>query len=295
MRIVIAGASGLVGKALVPFLQAAGDEVVKLKHDVDYSIDTMTMDPERLKGSDVIINLAGESIAKRWSESNKQKIKASRVKTTKLISETAARLSNPPKLIINASAIGFYGDKGDQLLSESSPSGSGFLAEVVRDWEAALDPARKAKIRVVPVRFGMILSPKGGALAQMLWPFKLGLGGRIGSGKQYMSWIALEDVIGAIYHVMNTEKINAPVNVVSPNPVRNMTFTKILGKVLHRPTLFPVPEFAVKFLLGEMGEELLLSSDNVMPKKLQESGYPFLYPQLEDALINQLKEKHGLS
>lgn len=279
MKIGVMGSSGLIGTALIPFLAHPGHQIIRLKRDIAC---------DDLEGMDAIINLSGAPISCRWTASNKEKIVASRVETTKNLFSAIRRMKNPPRIVINASAIGYYGNTGEMTLDEKSGPGSNFLAEVVQSWEnACIAPDA---VRVVFARFGMVLSQKGGALASMLTPFKLCLGGPIGDGKQFMSWIAIEDVIGALYHILNDNTITGPVNVVSPNPVRNEEFTKELGAALKRPTPFRIPAFMVKGLFGQMGEELLLSSTKVEPKRLLETGYPFLFPRLKDAFKRQLQD-----
>jgi uncharacterized protein (TIGR01777 family) len=248
------------------------------------------IDPAALAGCEAAINLAGESIAAgRWNEKRKQAIRQSRIDTTTTIATALAALEPRPRVFVNASAIGYYGSRGDQWLEESSSSGSGdFLSSVCRDWEAATEPARAAGVRVVMTRFGVILAKDGGALATMLTPFKLGLGGVVGSGRQYMSWIAIDDVIGAILHCLEHTELDGPANVVATRPVTNAEFTKTLGKVISRPTIIPMPTFAAKLVFGQMGEELLLSGQRVRPAKLDESGYAFQYPELEAALRHVL-------
>lgn len=282
MKIAIAGASGLVGSALLPFLTNSGHEVVALKRGADNLYSLGLNQPE------VLINLSGENIASRWSESKKQKIRDSRILTTKGLVKAVVESKTPPKLFLNASAIGFYGNRGEVTVDESSKRGEGFLADVVKEWEDAVEPAKKVGIRSVSMRFGAILSPQGGALGKMLLPFRLGLGGPIGAGKQFMSWIAIEDVLGAILHLINEKSLSGPVNIVAPHPERNEDFTSTLAKVLHRPAVLPMPEFAVKLLFGQMGEEVLLGGAKVEPKKLLDSGYPFLYPDLASALTHLL-------
>lgn len=283
MRVAIAGASGLIGSSLIQFFHAEGHEVIPLKRNSSglYEIP--------FEGADLVINLAGESVSQRWSTSVKKEIMDSRIETTKSLVKQALEAKNPPKVFLNASAIGFYGNREEQTVDETSVHGSGFLAEVAEAWEEALRPLDRSKIRHASLRFGIVLSTKGGALAKMLTPFKLGLGGKIGTGKQFMSWISLDDVLGAIHHVWMNESLKGPINMVSPFPVRNDEFTKTLAATLQRPAIFPMPAFAVKLLFGEMGEELLLSGAKVEPKKLLGSGYPFLYPKLEQALKNLLK------
>lgn len=297
MKILIAGATGLIGTKLTSFLRGGGNLVKKLvrnktslnEDEIGWDIEKEILDVNRLEGYDAMINLTGENIASgRWTESLKNKIKESRVKSTKLIAEGIAKLKAPPKVLINASAIGIYGDRGDEILTEESASGHGFLAEVCREWEAATEPASRAGTRVVCLRFGMVLSNKGGALQKMLLPFKLGLGGIVGSGQQYMSWIALDDVIGIILFAMQEESLIGPTNAVAPFSVRNREFTQSLGAALHRPTLLPLPAFVVKLVLGEMGEELLLASAHVIPDKLNQHGYQFLYPKIKEAFHHLL-------
>lgn len=278
MKIGVMGSSGLIGTSLISFLEHSGHQVTKITRPVSRN---------DLEGLDAIVNLAGASISCRWTASNKKKILDSRVETTKALFSLIRRMKNPPRLVINASAVGYYGNRGEVTLDEKSGAGSGFLAEVVQSWEnACLAPAAT---RVVFARFGVVLSKSGGMLGQLITPFKLCLGSALGNGKQFMSWIAIEDAIGSIHHILNDETIAGPVNIVSPNPVRNEEFTKDLGALLNRPTPFRVPVFIVKALFGQMGEELLLSSTKVEPRRLLETGYPFLYARLKDALQFQLK------
>ena len=295
MKIAITGSTGLVGSALVPFLNTGGHHVTRIvrtsttEADAVWNSGAGQIDATRLEGLDAVVHLAGENIAaRRWNAEQKARIRDSRVKGTKLLCETLAKLQRPPRVLISASAIGYYGDQGDRELSEESPSGSGFLPDVCREWEAATEAAKKSGIRVVQLRFGVILSPGGGALAKMLTPFRLGLGGRIGNGRQWMSWIALDDVVGCIHHALATESMHGPVNVVAPRPVTNREFTKTLGKVLWRPTLFPMPGFMARLAFGEMADELLLGSTRVLPRVLLDSMYRFLYGDLESALCHLL-------
>jgi uncharacterized protein len=296
MNILVTGASGLIGTALGSSLTSSGHAVTCLVRGQPTSgqkaahWDPMAgiIDASALEGVDAVVHLAGENIAQRWTSSQKAKIRDSRVKGTQLLCETLARLSSPPKVLVSASAIGYYGDRGEQILTEDSPPGRGFLAEVCRVWEAATEPARQRGLRVVPLRFGVVLSPAGGALAKMLPPFRLGLGGMVGSGRQYMSWIALDDVVGAIQHAIVTDTLQGPTNAVAPQAVTNQEFTKTLGKALGRPTVFPLPAFAARLMFGEMADELLLASTRVRPAKLLGSGYRFRYPELEDALRHVL-------
>ncbi len=296
MKILVTGATGLVGTEVVALLGSAGHEVFRLTrkppkeaNDLRWNPDAGEIPKARLEGLDAVVHLAGENIAEaRWSPEVKERIRKSRVQGTKLLCETLAQLQSPPKTLICASAIGFYGNRGDEVLTEASPPGTGFLPDLCREWEAAAEPARQKGIRVVHLRIGVVLSPKGGALAKMLTPFKLGLGGVIGNGRQYWSWIAVDDVAGAVLHALSHAEIAGPVNVVSPNPTTNYDFTKTLGGVLHRPTIFPMPAFAARLALGEMADDLLLGSNRVVPERLQQTGYPFRCPTLEFALRHLL-------
>jgi uncharacterized protein (TIGR01777 family) len=295
MKIAVTGSTGLVGSVLVPFFTTGGHHVTRIvrthttEADAAWNPGTGQIDAGRLEGLDAVVHLAGENIAgRRWNAGQKARIRDSRVQGTKLLCATLAKLQRPPKVLISASAIGFYGDQGDRELTEGSPSGSGFLADVCREWEAATDAAKKAGIRVVHLRFGVILSPSGGALAKMLTPFRLGLGGRIGKGRQWMSWIALDDVVGCIHHALAMDSLHGPVNAVAPMPVTNLEFTKALGKVLWRPTLFAMPDFMARLAFGEMSDELLLASTRVLPRALLGSNYRFLYGDLENALRHLL-------
>ncbi|TDI85768.1 MAG: TIGR01777 family protein [Caldithrix sp.] len=298
MKILISGASGLVGTALEPFLRVGGHDVNKLVRtknsknccDVYWDPYHDELDQASLHGVEAVVHLSGENIAGRWTSGKKARIRDSRITTTRLLSQTIANLEHRPKVFVCASAVGYYGDRGDELLSEDSKFGDGFLADVVREWEAATAPAAANGIRTVNLRIGVVLSRAGGALAKMLTPFKMGAGGIIGSGKQYWSWVAIDDVVGAIHHALITESLKGPVNLVAPQPVTNAEFTKTLGRVISRPTLFPMPAFAAKAAFGEMAEALLLASTRVEPRKLVESGYQFKHPDLEGALQESLKK-----
>jgi len=287
MRVLIAGSSGLIGTALKRRLLEKGDEAVALVRDkteegVYWDPAQKEINLESLEGFEAVVNLAGENIAEgRWTEAKKKKIRDSRVESTRFLTGSLEKLSHPPKVLVNASAIGFYGDRGAEKLVEESPPGSGFLSKVCCDWEAQ---AKRAPVRSATLRIGVVLSNKGGALKRMLLPFKLGLGGVIGSGKQYMSWIVLEDLVEALLFAIRNPEVNGAVNAVSPSPVTNRQFTKALGKVLGRPTFFPMPAFAVKLIFGEMGEELLLGSSRVLPKQLEALGFKFRHPHIEEAL-----------
>ena len=298
MNILVTGSTGLVGTALIPVLTGAGHEVVRLvrsksrnpsKELIGWDPVANYIDAAGLEGLDAIVHLAGEPIAAgRWNAARKARIRDSRVQGTRLLCDALAHLSRPPATLICASAIGFYGDRGDEVLTEASAAGHDFLADVCREWEEACDPARTKGIRVAHTRFGVILSPQGGALARMLTPFKLGAGGVLGSGKQYMSCIAIDDCVGAIVHALGNTAVTGPVNVVGPQPVTNHVFTKTLGQVLGRPTIFPMPAFAARLAFGEMADALLLSSSRVDPQKLRETGYEFRCPTLESALRHVL-------
>ena len=296
MKILISGASGLVGTALIKSLEPEGHEIFRLvRHapnsqaEVEWSPDRYSIALARIEGFDAVVNLAGDSIAEgRWTEEKKRRIRESRVKGTKLLGDALANLTKRPKTFICASAIGYYGNRGDELLTETSAPGDDFLAEVCVEWEKATALATEKGIRVVNARFGVILDSHGGALAKMLPPFRLGLGGRVGNGKQWMSWIALDDVIGGIKFALANDSLKGPVNFVAPNPVTNAEFTKMLGKVLSRPTLFPIPAFGVRLVFGEMADALLLSSQRVEPERLQEAGYQFQFSRLNEALGHAL-------
>ncbi|MDA0831764.1 MAG: TIGR01777 family oxidoreductase [Planctomycetota bacterium] len=297
MRILLSGATGLVGSALTPFLTTGGHEVVALSRSLRGNAgETVIWDPashhidsSRLEGFDAVVHLAGENIAtKRWSSEQKKKIRSSRVDATHFLCEQIAQLERPPSTLVCASAIGYYGDRGDEIMDETKPPATDFLAEVCQSWESSTEPVRKKGIRVVNLRIGVVLSPQGGALHKMLLPFKLGLGGVISNGRQYMSWVALDDLVGIITHCIMNERMSGPVNAVAPCPVTNREFTKTLGKVLRRPTLFPMPAFAARLAFGEMGEALLLSSTRVSPQRLDECGYQFRYAGLEPALRHLL-------
>jgi len=299
MKVLISGSSGLVGSALCQRLEAEPDcEIVRLvrKQSPDTQQTSVVwnpaegqLEPQAFDGVDTVVHLRGVNIAgKRWSPEVKQKIFNSRFQSTSLLASQLATLEQKPTVFLCASAVGFYGDRGEERLDESSPRGEGFLADVCQAWEQATLPAQDAGIRVVNMRFGMILDRKGGALGQMLTPFKMGVGGRLGSGKQYWSWIALPDVINALQFCLNHSELAGPVNFVAPDEVTNLEFTKTLGKVLSRPTCLPVPAWGVKTAFGEMGQELMLTSARVVPKKLNEAGFQFQYPQLEDAFRSVL-------
>src|SRR5215207_2867111 len=293
MKILISGSHGLVGKALIKSLTTDGHEVIRLVRreraagapEIEWHPNEGRIDAQQLEGFDVVVHLAGENIAEgRWTADKKRAIRESRVKGTSLLSNALARLSRPPALFLSASAIGYYGDRGDELLTEKSAPGKGFLPEVCIEWENATKPAVEKGIRTVYTRFGIILDASGGALEKMLTPFRMGIGGRVSHGKQWMSWIALEDVVNGLKFLIADQSTRGPVNFVSPNPVINAEFTKTLGRVLSRPTLFPVPAFGVRLAFGEMADALLLSSQKVEPSVLEDRGFLFSWPTLEPAL-----------
>ena len=295
--VAISGSSGLVGGALATALAAQGMTVLRLVRDratavsggVYWDPATGAIDSASLEGIDAVVHLAGEPIAERWSSAQKKRIRESRVQGTRLLATTLAALGKPPKVMVSGSAIGIYGSRrGDEVLEEGSSTGGDFLADVSRDWELASEPAAAAGIRVVRTRTGLVLSPKGGVLARLLLPFRMGAGGRIGSGRQWFSWIALDDAVGGLSFMMREASLRGPVNLVAPNPVTNEEFTHAVGRVLGRPTLATVPAFAVKLALGEMGENTVLASQRVMPQRLLAAGYQFRHPQLEEALRFEL-------
>lgn len=296
MKILVTGGTGLVGSDLCPMLTTGGHEVYRLTrsspteaNDIQWNPDTGDLPRAQLEGLDAVVHLAGENIAAhRWNARVKDRLRTSRVEGTRFLCETLTQLQRPPKALICASAIGYYGDRGADMLNEAASPGEGFLSDLCRDWEAACDSARAKGMRVVNLRIGFVLTPKGGGLAKMLTPFKLGGGGVMGSGRQYWSWIALDDVVGAIHHCLMNDRISGPVNLTAPSPVTNAEFTKTLGNVLNRPTIFPMPAVAARLALGEMADGLLLASARVTPNRLCESGYEFRHPTLEGALRHLL-------
>lgn len=293
MRLLISGASGLIGSALIRVRDNGVDEITRLvrsspkMNEIEWHPNNNQIDGARLEGFDAILHLGGENIAEgRWTDEKKRKIRDSRVNGTLLLSKAIAGAKAKPRVFLCASATGFYGDRDDELLDEDSEAGSGFLAGVCRDWEKATEPAANAGVRVVNLRFGPILAREGGMLGKMLTPFKMGMGGKIGSGKQYISWVGIDDVIGALELAIDNEAIKGPLNVVSPNPVSNEEFTRTLGEVLSRPTVMSMPAFAARLAFGEMADEMLLVSQRVVPRKLLKLEYEFKYPRLESALKN---------
>ena len=298
MKILVSGSRGLVGAALLQHLDEAGHSTVPLLRErpadgqvgVHWDPIANFVDTDAMEGAEAVVHLAGENIAQgRWNNAKKQRIRDSRVDGTRLLSAALSGLQNKPRVLVCASAIGYYGDRNDEVLTELSARGSGYLPEVCRDWEAASGVAENCGIRVVLLRYGVILSASGGALAKMLKPFKMGVGGKIGGGQQYMSWITLDDAVGVIMHAIQNDMLSGPVNAVSPNPVTNLEYTKTLGRVIGRPTLFPMPALAARAAFGEMANDLLLASARVEPAKLRKSGYTFRHPELEGALKHLLE------
>jgi uncharacterized protein len=301
VRILISGSTGLVGSAVADVLAHQGHEIVRLIRPgtaLPGEQPTPTAEPRyvlwnpatgvldsRAEGADALIHLAGASIAgHRWTQSWKRELRESRVSATRSLIASLRQFRQPPRIFIAASAIGFYGSRGDEELTESSPAGTDFLARLTADWEAESSRASEFGARVVILRFGIILARRGGALPRIALPFRLGFGGRIGSGRQWMSWIALEDIVGIVRFSLETNLLSGVANAVAPTPVRNAEFSAILGRVLHRPAFLPAPGFALKLALGEMADSLLLSSQRIYPGKLRSLGYRFLYPELEPAL-----------
>jgi uncharacterized protein (TIGR01777 family) len=301
MKVLISGSHGMVGRALTAALGASGVEIYKLSrkqsdspHEIFWNTTTGEIDAGRLEaigGVNAVIHLAGENVGeRRWSEERKRKIYESRVPATQKLSVSLAQLSNPPRLFVGASAVGYYGNRGEEILTESSAAGSGFLARTCMDWEAASAAVATAGTRIVHLRFGMILSRDGGALKKMLPIFKLALGGPLGSGKQWMSWVSLRDVIRVIQFVLNQESPATLYNTVAPEPVRNRDFTKTLGRALRRPTFVSAPAFALRMMFGEMADEALLTSARVVPGKLLSEGFQFQDRDLECVLNNEVAE-----
>ena len=293
-RIAITGASGFLGSALARFLTTGGHRVLSVgrgaRNDVRWDPPRGELDAGAFEGVDVVVHLAGSSVAERWTPGRRRVIRESRVQGTRLLAERCAALQQRPEVIVCASAIGIYGSRGDEWLDERSTPGDDFLAEVGQEWEAAANPARQAGIRVVHVRTGIVLNPGGGALAKMLLPFQLGVGGKLGSGAQWMSWISREDLIGAMHFALQSPGISGPMNATAPEPVTNATFTATLGRVLHRPAIVPVPAFALRTLFGEMADGTVLASQRVKPAVLEAAGFPFLHPSLSSALRFELGE-----
>ena len=294
MRIGVTGASGFLGQRLVPALRAQGHDVVRIgrgaESDIQWNPSAGTIDVARCAGIDAFVHLAGASVGARWTPARRHAIRDSRVQGTALVARTIAALTPRPRVLVCASAVGIYGNAGDAVLDESSPSGSDFLANVGREWESAADPARQAGIRTVHLRFGVVLSRRGGALARMLPFFRMGGGGRLASGRQWMSWIAMEDAVGAVQFALERETLVGAVNAVAPTPVTNAEFTETLARVVHRPALFPVPAFALNLMFGEMAQGTLLASQRVVPRQLLAAGYAFRHATLEKALRAAVNE-----
>lgn len=299
--LVVSGAQGLVGSALKRAVEGQGGIVRRLartgstarcENEIAWNPESGSLNSASLSGVDAVVHLAGENIAAgRWTAAKKQRIRDSRVIATHRLCESLARMSAPPRVLVCASAIGFYGDRGDQLVSEVDSPGRGFLPEVCQQWEQATQPAVEAGIRVVNLRIGVVLSRDGGALQKMLLPFQLGLGGQVGHGGQYWSWISLPDLVRSILFAIDNESLSGPVNAVAPTAVKNAEFTRVLGRVLRRPTLIPLPAFAARLVLGEMANDLLLASIRVAPEQLLKHGFEFEYADLETALRDLLSRK----
>ena len=275
------GASGFVGRHLADFLRARGHTVAGLSR---IGSDRTSPAWKLVGEADAVVHLAGENIAQRWNEKVKERIYQSRVRGTRWLSETLANLPKRPEVLICASGSAYYGSRGNEVLDETSTQGTGFLAGLTKDWEAAADPARAAGIRVAHMRIGLVLHPKGGALAKMLPAFRAGLGGKLGDGKHYWSWIALPDMLAAIEFLLNNSRLSGPVNMAGPNPVTNEEFTKTMGAVLHRPTVLTAPRFGLRLMMGEMADEALFTSFRIVPRRLQEAGFAFQHPELRPAL-----------
>ena len=294
MIVAVSGSSGLVGSALVSSLAALGHAVRRLvrpktgrapgRGDIPWDPEHGRLNADALAGCDAVVHLAGENIAaRRWSDAQKKRLRDSRVAATALLASSLKGLPRPPRVLVQASAVGYYGDRGDEVLTETSPPGRGFLPDLCRDWESASAPARDVGLRIVHVRFGIILSARGGALKKMLLPFRLGIGGVVGSGRQYWPWLALDDAVGVLERALSDGSLDGPVNAVAPRPATNREFTATLARVLHRPAVIPLPAFALRLALGEMGS-LLLESARVAPERLRQAGYRHQHPELEAAL-----------
>jgi len=296
-RILVSGVSGLIGGALLPTLKNRGYQITRLVRGAAGGGDQISWDPgkplapDAVSGFDAVVHLAGESIVGRWTNEKKLKIRDSRVAGTTALAEALAQAKDKPQVFACSSAIGYYGDRGNEVLNEESAPGTGFLPEVCAEWEAATQAAVDAGIRTVQMRTGIVLTAAGGALGKMLTPFKMGMGGKIGDGQQWMSWIDVQDMVGAIHHILKSDLLQGPVNMVAPKPVTNTEFTQTLASVLSRPAILPMPAFVVKLAFGEMGETVLLGSQRVEPAQLVTSGYPFRFSSLRTSLENILKIK----
>lgn len=297
MKIAVSGASGFIGSALVPTLSSNGHDVLKLVRrapagpgEIRWDPAAGSIDAEDLAGVEAIVNLSGANIGRRWTADRKREIRDSRVDSTALLAVTAAALEPRPRVLVCAGGVGIYGDRGEEILTEESALGSGFLAEVGQAWEAGAEPARVAGIRVVNFRQGIVLAKEEGALARMLTPFRLGVGGRVGSGKQWWSWIGLDDLVAAYQFVLGRDDLSGPIDLTSPNPVTNSHFTSALGHALRRPTVLPVPSLAIRMLFGEMGDAALLQGQRALPARLLEAGFSFACEDLDHALAHALRE-----
>ena len=292
--VAIAGASGFLGTALARHLSKEGYDVRRIGRassrgvDFHWDLDAGRLDPAALDGADVVVNLAGENVAQRWTRDHKRAILASRLRSTEILAKTMAGVRTPPRVFLSTSAIGIYGSRGNEALDETSTPGGGFLADVVQQWEKAATPAHDAGVRLVYPRLGLVMHPDGGVLAKLIPVFNIGGGGKIGRGDQWMSWVGMHDLLRALVFLMVTDMLSGPVNVTAPNPATNAQFSQTLGEVLHRPALTTVPEFAVKLMFGEMGEETLLSGQRVLPRRLLGANFRFEYPELADALRHEL-------
>ena len=292
--VAIAGASGFLGTALARHLSKEGYDVRRIGRassrgvDFHWDLDAGRLDPAALDGADVVVNLAGENVAQRWTRDHKRAILTSRLRSTEILAKTMAGVRTPPRVFLSTSAIGIYGSRGSEALDETSTPGGGFLADVVQQWEKAATPAHDAGVRLVYPRLGLVMHPDGGVLAKLIPVFNIGGGGKIGKGDQWMSWVGMHDMLRALVFLMVTDTLSGPVNITAPNPATNAQFSHTLGEVLHRPALATVPEFAVKLMFGEMGEETLLSGQRVVPRRLLGANFHFEYPELADALRHEL-------
>jgi uncharacterized protein (TIGR01777 family) len=297
LHVAITGATGLLGSTLTHFLTTGGHRVTPVTRDarargaIHWDPAAGLLDPDRLAGVDAVVHFAGETVGVRWTEARKRRIRESRLQSTRLLAETIARMPRPPRVLVSASGVGAYGNRGEEILTESSSTldaPSDFFVELAREWEAATEPARAAGVRVVTTRLGVVLTPAGGALRQMLPAYRIGAGGPLGAGDQWMSWVAMDDALGALHHALMNDALSGPVNVTGPEPVRSRDFARTLGRVLRRPALVPVPASGLRLLFGEMADVALLSSQRVLPSRLLETGYAFRYPALEGALRHVL-------
>ena len=294
MRILLSGASGLVGSALAPFLSARGHDVVRLVRrapaagEARWDPSAHHIDRAALERADAVVHLSGERLIGRWTAAKRAAIRLSRVDTTRFLAETIAGLERRPRTLVAASAVGYYGDRGDEPVTEDSTPGTGFLADLCRDWEAASEPARVAGVRVVRTRIGLVLTPAGGTLERLLSLFRLGLGGPIGRGRQWWSWIAMDDLLALFAFALERDVLRGPVNITSPDPVRNAEFARTLGRVLHRPAFLPVPPLALRLLYGAAADEVLLTGQRVLPARAVQAGFHFSFATLEPALRHLL-------